>query len=737
MVYISPYLRFSLKDCFFNCTFVSLRAWTVKQLDDHPIEGHIFNLHLTRDPSLMKSDGFLDFYAARQKIASIIKNAIGEFCDYNGGAIIKQHALLQSFKDMFNELAQNDLEIIETFFYAIMPLEKPSILSLTTLSILYANFLENRKQTLSEGSTYAFKVHCHNNQTFLFVYGENLSLTKEISIFLKEKSYKDDNIVYNIIETANCVHFNCAFICEDTNYIETFIQTLKELLHQWHQKETKKPILRIGLEYSLVSLDPRIGGEGVSDEVLKLLFEGLTRYSSSGSIENAVAETINISQDKKEYIFKLRKTSWNDGSPVTAFDFEYAWKKVLAPNANTSFAYIFYPIKNAKEAKDGLVSTEEIGIKALDDYTLKVNLVRATPYFLQLTTRPLYAPIHRRMDRQFPQWPYQCQKNYPCNGPYQINSRQNQRYQLIKNPFYWKTQHVYYDQINLVQVNCGNAFQAFQKKEIDWVGNPFGSYHSSYKPSAESRIITTTTGNMVSWLVFNTRLPLFNHRKLRQAFAYSIQRAKIITDAFLPLTAAYSPIPNEMQKNPSQALFPDYDQVKALQLFREALDELGLSLNDFPPLSFVYLKNGIREHTALCIQKQLKESLGIECTLHPLSWDTLFNQLVKGDFQMGLIYWTSWIDDPIYTLNAFRFSSEEINYPKWEHSEYQKFLDLAEDEVDFDKRTNYFYEAEKVLCQEMPVIPLYSQTQQALIQKEISILSHQVSGYSFDLIKGF
>ena len=111
-------------------------------MENHPIEAHIFHLHLPREASLLRSDGSLDFYAARQKVASLITKAIGEFRDYNGGIIIKQQELLQKFKECFPEIAESDPELMETFFYAITPLEKQAVLQQETLHLYLATFLK-------------------------------------------------------------------------------------------------------------------------------------------------------------------------------------------------------------------------------------------------------------------------------------------------------------------------------------------------------------------------------------------------------------------------------------------------------------------------------------------------------------------------------------------------------------------------------------------------------------------
>ena len=166
--------------------------------------------------------------------------------------------------------------------------------------------------------------------------------------------------------------------------------------------------------------------------------------------------------------------------------------------------------------------------------------LRPTPYFLQWTSHPVYSPVHRMIDQQHPQWPYQCEKNYPCNGPFELKINQpGQGYQLVKNPLYWNTEDIKLNQIILTPVTPAQAIQAFQKEEIDWVGNPFGGWHPFYISGNEDHVFSSPN-YCVCWCVFNTAYVPFQNRKLRQAFAYAIERAKIVADAYLPLKPAYS-----------------------------------------------------------------------------------------------------------------------------------------------------------------------------------------------------
>lgn len=734
LVYVSPFHHFSLKECFLNSNFVSLRELTVRQLDGHPIQAHIFYLHLPRDASLVRSNGSLDFYSARQKVTSLITNAIGEFRDFNGGIILKRQEMLESFKEHFPKIGHQDHGILETFFYALTPVEKQAVLQNKTLNLLFSYFLENRKIKLSKESSFNLNVYHNEEETFLILKLGNSTLKDKFKAYLNEHSFKSQDFTYNFIDVPEGTFFNCVF--SDEEIAAPFIETLRHSLNEWQQKIKNRQVLRIASEYSIVSLDPRIGGgEITSSDLLRLLFEGLTQFDKKGNVINAVAESIEISPDTKEYTFKLRNSLWNDGTLVSAYDFEYAWKKILSPDFKTPFAYLFYPIKNAKEAKEKRVSADKIGIHVINDRTLKVELTHPTPYFLQLTSNTIYSPVHRLIDQQYPQWPYQSDKNYPCNGPFQLKiNKPNQGYQFFKNRYYWDSQNIALDEISITLMNAVQAYQAFQNKEVDWIGNPFGGWHPFYRPGKEDEVLSFSN-SWVYWWVFNTACHPFSNFKLRQAFAYSIQRAQITADAYMPLNPAYSlliPVKNEK----SGILFPDYDPDKAGHLFRESLKELNLTPEDFSKMHISYHEKGIREYTAVCLQKQLKECLGINCKLKPLTLNGIFQKMTAGDFQMSLMHWTSRFDEPHYTLYGFKSAKEEMNFSRWENEDYKKLLNLSEQEGNLFQRSSYLRQAEDLLSREMPIIPLFYQPSQLLVRKNFQV-NYKKPGGPFNIARSF
>lgn len=733
LVQIAAAYPISWSNLFLDCSFISEHMSITKKIKNHPVQAHIFRLHFQREPKLLRSDGSLIFYAARQKVVATLTKALGEFRDFNGSIFHEQQELFQEFKKAFPALAETELEMMETFFYSLVPEEKQIFLRRKSLFVLFKRFLQKREEILSPEVSYSFSMYGENGNPiedltllntesiFIVVHGISAPAFKETILHtLQKEIFEKKNLIYNLLETAEGFFFNCIIFSKAVRIVEA----LQEDLLKFHEKTQDCQILKVALDYPIISLDPRIGGEGPSSNILTFLFEGLMRLDVNGCVENGVAEQVEISSDFKEYTFRLRRHQWNDGSLVSAYDFEYAWKKVLCPDFQTAFAYFFYPIQNAREAKEGKCSLDDVGIKVINEQTLKVSLIRPTPYFLQFTAHPIYSPVHRHIDRQQPQWPLCLQKNYPCNGPFQLKINDpSQGYYLIRNPFYKNRPGVFWDKVVMTCMNGRQAFQSFQKKEVDWIGNPFGTWYSYYVAGEDDQIFSFPN-SWILWFVFNTQTFPFRNFALRQAFAFAIQRDHIVSDAFLSLTPAYSPLPFS-NVNPAHTFFPEYNKKKAQQLFTQALKELGINRRTFPVIELIFHEEGIREYTAVRLQQQLEECFGITCALKPLSFDYTFDKVTKGDFTISLVHWYSWIDDPIYTLNAFKFPKEKINLAKWGHEEFQYLLDCSDQAPNPFERFFYLLQAEKILCREVPIIPIFYQPIQMMTKKNLQ-MSHNV-----------
>jgi len=186
---------------------------------------------------------------------------------------------------------------------------------------------------------------------------------------------------------------------------------------------------------------------------------------------------------------------------------------------------------------------------------------------------------------------------------------------------------------------------------------------------------------MVYWSIFNTKSFPFHYAKIRRALAECIDLDRL--HKIVQVKPALSPLPPRH----SQIIEAKVNSRADLQeSFRKILKELELCLSDFPVINLIYLTGSIRDQVAEFIKKEWETHLGIQCRTEPLEWNSLFNRLIKGDFQMGNMAWEASVNDPIYTLNAFRNGSDHINFSNGEHKRYQHILSLAEREVDLQKR---------------------------------------------------
>lgn len=703
---LAPFQRLSLTNKVSGCLFFSEQVFAAKDLEGHLVEARLIRALLPFTPSLLRLDGSLNEQVVRQQISELLKNLIGEFRDCNGGLLIKQQELLQAFKNGCENLTEEEAEWLDHFFYSLVPLEHQVVLQPHLIHTLYLQFLESRKATLSPGDHYSFQTLSTEKELFFVVRSNDSSCFELLSEILRDPLLNLRSFAYNILEEPDGSYFNCLLLRANLQNDQALLTKMQDALEALFEKKRNQQILRIALEYTFSSLDPCIGGDSPSVDLLRMLFEGLTRINQKGELEKGIAESIDISSDFKRYCFHLRPAFWNDGSPLSAHDFAYAWKRALSPSFETQFATLLYPIKNAREAKEGKVSSDEIAIHVIDDRTLEVELAFPTPYFLDLLAHPPCSPINRQVDQRSPQWIYQAGKDYPCNGPFQLLLNQPGRgYHLVKNPYYWDHAKIVLDQILLKSMDPFRAMQAFQEGQIDWVGAPFGRWHDFPFSAQRTGNIISQPDSLVCWLVFNTAHPLFQHRKWRHAFGHAIDRSGLAQNTSSLSSPAYSLLLRRCRMSRG-ALFPDYHVDRAQELFQEALEELGLSSKDLPRITLTFVKRGVAEQLAHNLQKQLQRCFGIYCVLQPLPWNILLPRLEKGDFEIALNHRISWIDDPIYTLNTFRFANQGGNLSKWENLEFQQALDRSEQEPNPFQRSFHLMEAEKILSQEMPAIPL-------------------------------
>jgi len=240
-------------------------------------------------------------------------------------------------------------------------------------------------------------------------------------------------------------------------------------LGQWYfgEASTDDSMLVWNLSADPKTVDPGYVSSKDGGHIVNNIFEGLMR-EIDGEYLPAMAESYEISDDQMTYTFHLRDAAWSDGKPVTARDFEYAWKRAMSPEVASWYGYQMFYIKGAMEYYEGTGSADEVGIEVIDDKTLKVELAGPTPYFLELTAFFTYMPLREDIVEQDPEgWAMDPEMSV-TNGPFIVSDYNMEHIILKANPEYWNRDSVKLEEIEVLMiVDEHTQLTALEAGEID------------------------------------------------------------------------------------------------------------------------------------------------------------------------------------------------------------------------------------------------------------------------------
>jgi oligopeptide transport system substrate-binding protein len=463
--------------------------------------------------------------------------------------------------------------------------------------------------------------------------------------------------------------------------------------------------LRISFNTYPETMDPRKSGDFASSTLICLLYEGLTRCLPDGTVEPATAYKIDVSEDLRSYTFHLRKTFWSDGQPVTAYDFEKSWKAILDPDFPSLCPYLLYPIKNAEACARREVPPSEVAVRALDAFTLSVELERPTPYFVSLTAFPLLLPFPSHLKENKPS------RSLVCNGPFRIERLVPSReLALAKNPKFWNSENIELAGIHISLVaDEMTAFHMFERGELDWLGGPFSPIHPDIIEMLKERGgVHFLPSAATTFCTFNTEGPFFKNLSLRKAFSYAINRDEIVEKITqlgqIPATRC---LPPSLFHQQNKAQYPSNDLDLARSLFQKGLQELGISPSQLEEITLYFKPGQMEKRIAQTLQKQWKEGLGITIQLQQLDAKSHMQLLQKREYQLALASWIAQFHDPVNILDRFKSRNNIKNYPGWENRQYVDLLEMAAWTTHVEKRLELLEAAEALFAEQMPIAPLY------------------------------
>lgn len=704
----SPSLQELLENVDSKIRFIPDRVQNVRYLDkDHPIEANVFRLQIEKLPIFLRMDFSVNLYLARQEIVSFLTRQVGEVRDYNGGMILKQGELLAQFKRLFQDLSGSNHDLLENFFHSLNPIESQATIPLNSLSFFFDLFLGLSSKEFPKNKGYDLDIEQNEGGEFAVLRGEDATYKPLVEEHLKAAGIYDRSLVSTTLTFEGSHYLGYYLSTHDEDKKRQFKEAILSGIKAWADQRRKKKVLRLATSFK-VSLDPRIGGMIESSVFIKFLFEGLMRRDEEGHSEPAVAESYQVSENQLRYTFKLRETYWSDGSPLVAYDFEYAWKKILSPHFSTPFSSLFYPIKNAQKAKNGSIEMDAVGVKAVDDRTLIVDLEYQAPYFIELTAHTLYSPVHHKIDQMHPNWSSMSGEHFICNGPFRLKKQHPiYTHEMERNPYYWKSKSIYFDRVVVNSTKKKTCLDMFERSEVDYIGPPFQSFEDCYGKLEADHAFSYPCDKLL-WISLNTERFPFTNVNMRRALAASIQRKDLVNDYASAGENAFTILPRSITQHYHSDILIQEDQEKARNYFQKALEELQVTLQDIPEIVLSFPKEGSeRVQLAESIAHQWEVTLGIQCEIEYYDWVDLFDRMTSGQYQAGFIKWYSWFKDPIYTLNAFKNRGEGVNFSSWENADFQALLKLSFEERSPQKRLEYLSQAEEILTSESPVIPLF------------------------------
>jgi oligopeptide transport system substrate-binding protein len=426
----------------------------------------------------------------------------------------------------------------------------------------------------------------------------------------------------------------------------------------------------------------------------KLLYEGLTRIDRFGSPQLAGAQNIEISPDGTQYTFTLRKQCWSDGSPVTAEHYVASWQHALNPRSDTPRPDLFYLLRNGRKAKKGEVAVEQVGVRALNAQTLIINLEYPSSHFLHLLAHPMFVPLKDPLEEP-----------KVFNGPFIIkNWEKGNRLTLVPNNYFWNRDAVQLSQINISCVtDAATAFYMYEKQQIDWIGDPIDPVSQETATQLIERgHALFQSPDRFYWIYLNLNHPILRSAKIRKALYLSIQREQIINYICYG-EAMLTPLPQSMIP-----YIPEKENLnKAKQLFKEGLEEL--KLNETPTLILSYAKYANMKALSEYLKNSWEGTLGLNIQLQVNEWNVLRQNLERGNFEMGGRFEFAFYGDALELLERFSELSHG-NYCQWENETFKHKLALIKQEKEEDKQIGFLIDAEKILIDETPFIPVFRAT---------------------------
>lgn len=482
----------------------------------------------------------------------------------------------------------------------------------------------------------------------------------------------------------------------------------------------------------VATLDPHAARGVPEQRVLRCLFEGLvTRAPRTLEPAPGVATSWEVDPGGRRYVFHLRPDArWSNGDAFSADDFVWSFLRVLHPETASPGAYELFAVEGAADYATGRDAAgreverdaTRVGVRALDAHTLEIRLVRPVAHFLDLLAMPTFFPVHRHsvealQARDPLHWRTQWTRpeNLVGNGAFRLALRRpGDRMRLTRNPYYWGTDEVAFDSIDALAIaHWGTAFNLYLSGEVDWID---GMLPPTIVPQLRGREDYKRTPYLGSYFYrVNTTKPPLDDPRVRRALALVIPRRAIcdqLLQAGQEALTTIVPWGGVGEYTSPANEFGDDAAEEARELLLEA--GFGPEAAQFPPIVLHYNTAESHRDIAEIVAEAWNTELGIEVTLENQEWKVYLDTQVQLGFDVSRSSWIADHGDPIGFLQIFT-SGNENNRTGWSDAAFDALIAAAQGAEPGAERNTLLAEAEAILLEELPVLPVYSYMSQNMV----------------------
>jgi oligopeptide transport system substrate-binding protein len=462
------------------------------------------------------------------------------------------------------------------------------------------------------------------------------------------------------------------------------------------------------------TLDPHRYNLRLEETLLNDLFLGLTTFDARGQTVPGAAESWSVSDDGLLWTFRLRPDlKWSDGVALTAEDFVYAFRRLQNPATAASLAYFMYMLENAPAINSGQLPVEQLGVRAVDAYTLELRLSRPYPYLLERLLYPSAYPVPRHViEVHGENWVKP--ENWVSNGAYVLQDWQPQAFvSMRRNRHFHEAAAIAEVRYHPV-VSEQSAYNRYRNGELHAIGSfPIGEMDNAHQSFAQALQISDLLSMM--YLVFNTEKAPFDDVNVRQALSLAIDQA-ILTDKVLRSGAkpAYSFVPALIENyTPVELPHRSQPSQQRLERARDLLQTAGFDRNNPLELTLKHVNGVENKKVNLAITGMWKQ-IGVRAVLQQAELRNHFAELRQGDFDVA---WAGWIgeNNPEHYLTLLQSDIGNVNYGRFKSPAYDRILDDAQRIASLYERNQRLHEAEAGVVREYAVVPLYTSAVRRLV----------------------